>query len=146
MNHLQSIKVVPAVYPGAIVNNTSFSGVAIDTLDFDAALVVVQLGATDIKMAALKLQESDASGSGYVDVTGLDFSSPDHLPVATDDNGLFAFNVDLRGRKRYLMLVATAGNGVAGTYLSAFALLGRGHDLKLTDTGRGFVYSLNSVV
>ena len=144
MNNLQNLKVVPAVYPGAIVDNASWTGVAIDTLEFDEALVVVQLGAIDIKMVALKLTECDTSGGVYTDITGLDFSSPDVLPTASDDNGLFGFFVDLRGRKRYLKIVATGGDGAAGTYLAATVLLSRAHDLKQTDTGHGFVKSLNA--
>ncbi len=47
------------------------------------------------------------------------------LPAADDDNKLFLFFVDKRKCKRYLKLVATAGDGTAGTYASAMARLSR---------------------
>jgi hypothetical protein len=95
-------------------------------------------------MAALKLQESDSDGS-YADVTGLIYGTSNgiagtasSLPSATDDNKCFVFEVDLRGRKRYFDLVATAGDGTAGTYLTAFALLSRAADYPVSATERGF--------
>jgi hypothetical protein len=48
------------------------------------------------------------------------------LPGATDDNNVVVFQVDLRGQKRYFDLVATAGDGAAGTYGSAIAILSKG--------------------
>jgi hypothetical protein len=82
-------------------------------------------------MAALKLQSGDVSGT-LADVTGLNFSggtdiagAATSLPSATDDNKLFVFQVDLRGKKRYWNIVATAGDGSTGTYLAAVAVLSR---------------------
>jgi hypothetical protein len=118
--------------PGAIKDNASFTASAIDTLGFDYALIAIQVGATDIAMAALKLQESDASGSGYADVTSGTFDgstdlfgSTAALPSATDDNAFFLIAVDLRKRKRYLKIVATAGDGTSGSYLAAMCILSR---------------------
>ena len=97
-------------------------------------------------MTALKLQESDDSGmSGAEDITGLIYGTSatiagttSALPTATDDNKCFVFEVDLRGRKRYIDLVATAGNGDAGTFLAAFALLSRAGDVPVSASERGF--------
>jgi hypothetical protein len=44
----------------------------------------------------------------------------------------------LRGRKRYIDLVATAGNGDAGTFLTAFALLSRAGDVGVSASERGY--------
>ncbi len=125
-------KFVRAISPGAIKDNASFTATEIDTKGFAFCTIVVQVGATDIAMAALKVQESDTSGSGFGDVTGLVFGtstnlagSTSTLPSATDDNKLFVFHVNLTGRDRYLKLVATAGNGTSGTYASAVACLSR---------------------
>ena len=84
-------------------------------------------------MATLKVQESDDSGmSGAADVSGLVFGtstniagSTSTLPSATDDNKFFIFEIDLRARKRYLDLSATAGDGAAGTYMAAWVELSR---------------------
>lgn len=143
MNQLQNTKLVSITPPAAIVDNASYTTSSIDTQGFDYLQVVVYLGATDIAMTALKLQESDTDGS-YGDVTGLVFGtsaniagSTSTLPSATDDNKFFVFDVDLRGRKRYFDLVATAGDGAAGTFLTAFAILSRGKDQPVTAAERG---------
>jgi len=143
MNQLQNTKLVSITPPAAIVDNASYTTASIDTQGWDYMQVVVYLGATDIAMTALKLQESDTDGS-YGDVTGLVFGTSSNiagststLPSATDDNKFFVFDVDLRGRKRYFDLVATAGDGTAGTFLTAFAILSRGKDQPVTAAERG---------
>ena len=143
MNQLQNTKLVSITPPGLIVDNASYTTSSIDTQGWDYLQVVVYLGATDIAMTALKLQESDTDGS-YADVTGLVFGTSSNiagststLPSATDDNKFFVFDVDLRGRKRYFDLVATAGDGTAGTFLTAFAILSRGKDQPQTAAERG---------
>lgn len=133
MNEIQRLKKVGVISPAAIVDNASFTTNEIDTSGYDYCVIGFHVGATDIAMAALKVQESDTSGSGFADIAGLDCDGDTDidgntaaLPSATDDNNIIAFEIDLRGRKRYLDLVATAGDGAAGTYGSAFALLGKG--------------------
>ena len=144
MNDLQVAKYVQVIAPAAIVDDASFTTNEIDTLDYDYLTVIFNLGATDVAMAALKLQSSDVSGSGFADVTGLDCDgdtdidgSAAALPSATDDNNLVVFQVDLRGQKRYFDLVATAGNGAAGSYGSAVAILSKGAVSAVTSTAMG---------
>lgn len=122
------------IAPVAIVDDASWTTNEIDTLDYDYATIIFNLGATDIAMAALKVQESDTSGSGHADITGLDMDggatdidgNTAALPSATDDNSLIVFQIDLRGRKRYLDLVATGGNGSTGAFASAVCVLSKG--------------------
>ena len=69
----------------------------IDTLNAD--YLVIQFftsGGSNGAMAALKLQESDASGSGQADISGTDLSSTVTSPtnVAADD-GCALYFVDL---------------------------------------------------
>ena len=118
MKQLQAIKTVWITKPGAIVDDAPFTTDIIDTKGFRSARIVVGLGALDIALAALKLQESDASNmASATDVSGADFSvAPLTLPSATDDNKLYAIHIDLKGKKRYLDLTMTGGNGSAGTY------------------------------
>jgi hypothetical protein len=144
MNQAQFNKFVSITPPAAIVDNASYTTTSIDTAGFEYLEVFVFLGATDIAMTALKLQESDTDGS-YADVTGLIYGTSAGiagttaaLPIATDDNKCFKFEVDLRGRKRYFDLVATAGDGAAGTFLTAFALLSRASDHPVSASERGF--------
>lgn len=133
MDDIQRAKFFQVTPPRAILNNASWTTAAIDTAGFDYATVVFSLGATDIAITALKVQESDASGSGMADIDGLDMNGDTDiaggtaaLPSSTDDDNLVVFQVDLRGRKRYLNLVATIGNGSAGGFAAVIAILTKG--------------------
>ena len=128
----QQTKLVSITPPAVIVDNAAYTSAELDTLGWDYAQIVVYLGATDIAMAACKVTESDVTASGHVDVSGLDTDGDTNidgsaatLPTATDDNGFVIFDIDLRGRKRFLDLSITAGDGTAGTYAAAFAILSR---------------------
>jgi hypothetical protein len=126
--------------PAAIKDNASFTVTSTDTLGYSKATFVFALGASDIAMAALKLQESD-DDSSYADVTGLVYGtstniagSTSALPSATDDNKIYLLHIaNLSGRKRYLKLVATAGDGATGTFGSAIAIL-ENADVQTFDT------------
>lgn len=132
MTPIQNSKYVLVTPPAAILDNASATTNSIDSAGWDYLTVVCLVGATDIAMTALKLGQSDTDGS-YTDVTGAIFGtstnidgSTSALPSATDDNKVFVIEVDLRGKKRYFDLTATAGNGTAGTYFSAVAILSKG--------------------
>jgi hypothetical protein len=144
MRNSMATKVLAVTPPGAIVDNAAFTTNTIDTKGFAFLVIVVVLGALDIALAALKLRESDDSGmSGAVDVTGADFSvSPATLPAATDDNNLYAIHVNLKGRKRYLDLSMTGGDGTAGTYATAIAILSDAEESPSSAEGRGFAQEL----
>jgi hypothetical protein len=135
MNSLQNVKFVNVCHPAAIVDNADFVTNAIDTAGFGKLAVIFSLGATDIAMAALKLQQSDDSGmSAAADITGTVFGAvgAPALPSATDDNKMYAFHVSLQGKRRWIDLVATAGNGSLGTFGSAIAVLYNGNDFDPT--------------
>jgi hypothetical protein len=141
---MQNFKVVNLTPPAAVIDNTSATVAELDTNGYDYCQSMVILGATDIAMTALKVTESDTSGSGHADVTGLIFGtstntdgSTSALPTATDDNDVFLFEIDLRYRKRYLDVTATVGDGTAGAYVTIIALLSRGNEPPFTATERG---------
>lgn len=123
---LQKLKVHRFFNAQALVDNTSWTSTCLDTAGLDGVYVIVTLGASDIAMAALKVQESDtltdattlASGT---DISGADFSvSPLTLPSATADNTSVGVFIPIVGaRKRYINVIATAGNGSVGTYAEA---------------------------
>lgn len=143
-NPEQRVKHVSITPPAAIVDNASYTTAQIDTLGWDYLEVVAYLGATDIAMTALKLQSSDSDGSQFADVDGLDangdtdaFGNTGALPTAADDNKFVVFQVDLRGKKRYWDLVATAGDGTNGTFLAAWARLSRGEESPSSNTEAG---------
>lgn len=140
MQRLQAVKTLIVTSPRIINDNTAYSTTTIDCMGFDELLITVILGAMDIAVAALKLQESDDSGmSGAVDIAGADFSvSPATLPSATADDTLVQIHVRLGGlRKRYLDLSFTAGDGAAGTYAAVIAQLSRGEIVPNNAADRG---------
>ena len=97
MNYATISKSINVAPPGALVNGASVACTAVDRSGFDQASYLVILGSTDAALTALKLQESD-NNSTWTDVPGLDFSvSPATLPTSGSGNGLYAFDVDLRG-------------------------------------------------
>jgi hypothetical protein len=136
-------KVINVTPPAAIIDNNSAVTNSIDTTGFRYCQILVMLGATDIALTALKVQESDTDGS-YADITGLVFgaSGAPALPSATADNGVYAFNIDLRGRKKFLDLVITFGDGTVGGFVAAIALLFEGEELPDSATKRGLAAEL----
>ena len=79
MNNLQNVKVVNVTPPAAIKDNASFATTTIDTLGFNKVAIYFALGATDIAMTALMVQESDDSGmSGAADITGAVYGSTNY--------------------------------------------------------------------
>lgn len=138
---LQSAKVLNVTPPAAIVDNAAFTTATIDTKGFRSLTVYVSLGATDIAFTVLKLQESDDSGmSGAVDIAGTVFGGgggQPALPTATDDNKVYAFYVDLRGRKRYIDVNLTIGDGTVGGFASILAILERAEESPDTAAERG---------
>ena len=154
MIQVQKLKILALLLPLAIANNTSPATNVVDTKGWKRATFIVTLGATDIALTALKLQESDAitnatTLNGGTDVTGAIFGTSlnntgavSTLPSATDDNKLFCIDVDLRGRKRYLDLLATIGNGAAGAFLTVHVILSNGEATPCTATDRGYAQEL----
>lgn len=144
MNPQQDTKKLIVTSPAAIVDAGSWTTNEIDTLGYDYCVIDVLIGPTDVAMAALKVQETDVSATGLTDVVGLDTDGDTDidgnlavLPSATDDDMIVTFEIDLRNRKRYLDLLATAGDGVAGTFLSAIATLSRAKLAPTTTSERG---------
>lgn len=144
-------KVLNTTPPAAIIDDAAVTTAEIDTLGFDYAIVLVSLGATDIALTALSLQESDTSGSGHANVTGLVYGTStdidgntSSLPSATNDNGVFAFEVDLRGRKRYLDVAATVGNGTSGAFVTIQTLLFRAKELPTSISDKGLTGCLRA--
>lgn len=151
MNVLQSVKWGIVTPPAAIIDNAAATTTAIDTLGYDKIVILPIFGAMDIAVTVLKVQESDDSGmSGAVDITGLiggttvdpDTGIASVLPTSTSDNKLYGFFASLQGRKRYLDLSATLGDGVAGTYFGALYALYNGEQTPTTAALRGLEWNL----
>lgn len=146
MIYSQNQKIVPVIFSEAITDNATVTVADVDTKGWDYATFYVYWGTTDIAMTALKIQESDddAAADAYADVTGLIYGtsaniagSTSSLPGATDDDKVYAFDVDLRKTERYLRCVITVGDGTSGGWVHAFCLLSRGTEDPTTAAERG---------
>lgn len=124
----------PLYQPQAIAAAGAVTTTEIDTLGYNYLELALLLGATDGILTTCKLSESDttAAGTGGTDITGLIFGTSTNsagsvstAPSATDDNKVFLFNVDLKGRKRFLYLQVVVGASSNGAYLAAVARLSR---------------------
>jgi hypothetical protein len=148
MEQLQHAKKGIAILPQTLDNATATSYV-IDTAGVDYVNIDVVIGTTDIAMTTLKVQESDTKTdattlSSGADITGLVYgANGSSLPSATDDNKIFSFEINTQGRKRYLQLVAVAGNGTTGVALAAQYNAGKIGNQSLDATGKGVAAVLN---
>ncbi len=132
-------KVLAVTVPVAIVDNTSWTTLSIDTVGWDQCDIYVMFGAMDIAMVAMLVSEADAD-SGYVAIsslTAVGTTGDGRLPTATDDGLIFCFEISMLGRKRFLDLTLTGGDGAAGTYAVAWAVLSRGKEMPDTTAERG---------
>lgn len=139
----QDAKYVVAIAPAAILDDTSATAAEIDCKGAGYLEIPIQLGATDIAVTALKLQECDESGGTFTDIAGASFNAGNSadgvalaLPSSTDDNQPHVFQVNLIGRKRFIKVVCTFGNGTAGGFVAATARLSRLANLSSVMTDR----------
>lgn len=139
MQNLAATKAAILVSPQSATDPTESY---VDTLGFDSALVLISLGATGASgISALKLQESDASGSGYIDIVDFDGDatytdiegSTLALPGAGNDDEVWVVHIDLRGRKRYLKCVVDSATNAS--VLGVTAVLGRAGESIATNAG-----------
>lgn len=150
MFHGMHNKFVPVTHPAAIADNTTVASNVIDCLGYDFCEIFVYKGATDIADVACKVTESDTKSNttaltSGADVTGLVFGtstniagSTSALPSSTADNTCHKFEIDLRGRKRYLLPVVTHGDGTAGGFSTIFAILSKAEVVPTTAADRGY--------
>ena len=110
----------------------------IDTAGFKYASIDVIYSpftaATSSYASVLKVQESDASGSGQTDITGLSITAGAGSTTGALVGAVARFNIDLRGRRRYLTVVTSPGNTVAVT---TSARLSKAEQAAVTATESG---------
>jgi len=136
MNHASGNKSVTKA--AASVAASATHSHEIDTLGFKYAAIDVVFSpftaATAAYASVLKVQESDASGSGQADVSGLSVTAGAGSTTGAVVGAVARFNVDLRGRKRYLTVVTSPGNTVA---IVSSARLGKAEQYPVTATESG---------
>ena len=143
MNHHSGAKSVTKAASSVAASATHSH--EIDTLGFKYASIDVVFSpftaATSSYASVLKVQESDASGSGQADVSGLSITAGAGSTTGANVGAVARFNVDLRGRKRYLTVVTSPGNTVA-IVTSARLSKGEQHAVTASEAGVNNVASL----
>jgi len=135
VNHIEGTKTVAKV--SVAVAATATHSHEIDTLGADYVSIDVVYSAftaaTTSYASVLKVRESDASGSGQADVSGYTITAG--AGATTGSTGAVArFNVDMRGRKRYLTVVTTPGNAAT---IATVARLSKMEDMPITAAAMG---------
>jgi len=127
MNHLEATK-SDARVSASVATNATHSH-EIDTIGYEYLSVDVVYGAysaaTSQYATVLKLQESDASGSGQTDITGFSVTAGAGSTTGAKNGAVCRYNVSLLGRKRYITVVTTPGNA---TPVVTSARLGKAHE------------------
>ncbi|MEY2712193.1 MAG: hypothetical protein RL005_415 [Planctomycetota bacterium] len=139
MNRIENTKTVASLSDDIATSATH--SMEIDTLGFrvasiDVAFEKVAAAGTNSAVALVcKLQHGDTT-SAYSDLTGFvggtSFTIP--TPANTSADTVVRFDVDLRGKKRYLKVLAT-GNATGSVY--SVARLGKPEDGPDTASEKG---------
>lgn len=138
MNHIESTKTSARISTSVALGATHSH--EIDTYGADYASVDVVFShftaATSNYAAVLKLQQTDTSGSNYVDL-GAPFTVTAGAGRTTGvglNGAVCRFNVDLRGKRRYLNVVASPG---AAAGIATVARLSKMEDNPADATSAG---------
>ena len=98
---------------------------AIDVLDYEgSALIVLNSGAATAGSSPtlnVKIQHSDASGSGFADVSGATF---EEVTGSAGTAGIQVMKVNVSNLKRYLKAVATVGGTSTPTFAFSIDFIG----------------------
>ena len=137
MIQITQTKKIQLAWPQGRVNNATVTCTSADRSGYDYAVVRVTLGANDAGFSTFKMQEADDNAT-FNDVPGTDFSiAPLVLPTTANGNTLWEFQLDLRGRKRYLKPLLIAGNGTLGVFVAVSAELFRAEQTPITAAQQG---------
>lgn len=137
MKSAAAVKYVGITPPAAKVDNAAFTTAAVDTAGWDHLTILCYYGDIDVNVASASIRMSDASNMGSpttLKTGGTDFAL---ATAANSDNKLHAFDIDLRGKQRYIDFEITGGDGTTGTYLTIVAILSRGREFPDTAADRG---------
>ena len=140
MNHVAATKSVEKVE--ASVASSATHSIEIDTLGFSYASIDVAFSpftaAATAAATVLRLAQSNTSGSGQTNVSGF-VGGTDFTVAAGSTTGAAAgyshrFDIDLRGRSRYLTVYATPALTVG---VATIARLSRGEAGPVDATSKG---------
>lgn len=112
MNHLEGTKTSAKISASVAVNATHSHEIDTYGADYLSVDVVYSnfTAATSAYASVLKVQQSDTAGSGQTDLSGFTVTAGAGRTTGVGLNGAVCrFNVDLRGKKRYVTVVTTPG-------------------------------------
>lgn len=137
MNHVGATKIALVTPPAAIVDNAAVTTGAIDTLGYDHLTIFLILGAIDIAPASSSIIHSDASNLASPATIATGGTDYDLATAADSDNETHIFEIDMRGKKRYVDFAITGGDGSAGAYFTVLAVLSKPQAAPVTAAQRG---------
>jgi hypothetical protein len=148
MNHLESTKTVASIGTADTATDATFSH-TIDTLGYDYASVDVVLEANAASTSAmaktLRLQQSDVdAATSYANITAFVGGGTGGFTIPTTSlsnaSNVVRFNVDMRGKRRYLRVQATPE---ASSVVCSVVRLGKGEvgPVSTAEVGVGVVVS-----
>jgi hypothetical protein len=132
-----------AITPASFTNGATAGGtsepLAIDTLGYDFMSVTVfggTVNTTSNTLSVLSLKEADVTNtSSFANVSGAvggtDFTIAAAAYATTSNQNIWTYNVDLRGRKRYLRVFASPQTT---QLIAGLASLYRGEQAPVTAT------------
>lgn len=117
----QILKVItPKQSLASATRTASANGTGVDTMGYNEVIALLDVGAVSGTLPTLdvKLQEADASGGTYTDISGAAFAQ-----ITTANHALsISVNIGDGTRKRFIRAVATIG-GTSPSFACAVALL-----------------------
>lgn len=106
-------KVVTAIIPISKTNGATAAGELIDCKGFDYVTIGIVASTADVvsnTLSVLKIEEGDTTSSVATftgAVSGTDYTIATNAYTSTSNQNIWSFNVDTRGRKRYLKVSAS---------------------------------------
>ncbi len=106
-------KTVIAIIPISKTNAATATGEMIDTKGFDFVSIGIIASTADVvsnTLSVLKIEEGDTTSSVATftgAVSGTDYTIATNAYTSTTNQNVWSFNVDTRGRKRYLRVSAS---------------------------------------
>ena len=137
MNYIEGTKTSAKVTVAVQTNGTHSHEIDTYGVDYVSVDVVYSTfsAATSAYASVLKVQQSDTAGSGQTDLSGFTVSTTGNAGATTGNAGAVCrFNIDCRGKKRYLTVVTTPGNPAT---VATVARLAKGEDLPVDRTSAG---------
>lgn len=117
MDLKNNLLLVQSLVPAA--RNSTGTGSSVDLQGSETNLVIVECGVITDGTHTPKVQESDASGSGFTDVAAADLIGS--LAACT---GSAVQAVEYKGNKRYIRVVLTVAGATTGAVASAVVAKG----------------------